>query len=150
MGPLAGRLTALCADFDAACLRSKSETRAVELRRIDDLLWSLTKEICHLIDEIGEQTLDTFRQEAFNASILKWCRLNPAIDCLWTKPAGYSGDFNTIELICQNQQAWNCFSDIFLNHLLRSEMAGATSGESSGPSGIPSQNPRIQGMSEDS
>jgi ubiquinone/menaquinone biosynthesis C-methylase UbiE len=42
---------------------------------------------------------------------------------LWAKPSGYSGDYLTIELLCQNQQSWAAVEDVFLNHLLRCEMA---------------------------
>jgi extracellular factor (EF) 3-hydroxypalmitic acid methyl ester biosynthesis protein len=117
-------LIRLSDQFDQVCREGSSRHGSEQyLRELDDQLWFLSQSICAEIDLQVVDGISEFRKEHFERKVLKWLRSNSAINNLWTKPAGYSGDYQTIELICQDRRSWSRFEDIFLNHLLRSEMA---------------------------
>jgi hypothetical protein len=109
------RLVLLCSEFDAACKKSATsdQSSAESLVELDDYLWSLTNELCEEIEKAPPSSLIEFHSSHFQPKVLNWCKLHPAISALWAKPAGYSGDFRTIELICNNQRSWARFEDIF-------------------------------------
>jgi extracellular factor (EF) 3-hydroxypalmitic acid methyl ester biosynthesis protein len=115
----------LCSEFDDACRRATGLPQHSEesIQQLDDHLWELTKQICVEAVSCPDGDRSAIHRSHFEKKVLKWCLLNDAVAELWSKPAGYSGDFRTIELICQNRRSWQKFDDIFLNHLLRSEMA---------------------------
>jgi len=118
----------LCAEFDAVCSETIEATAWSErqLKRVSDSLWALSRRICQEVELVGEgdgERLERLRHDVFLPCVLKWYRRHPAIDRLWTKPAGYSGDWQTIETICTGIIPWRAFEDIFLHHLLRCEMA---------------------------
>lgn len=114
----------LCSDFDSVCREAaQDKLSGSALRAVDDHLWDLTNAICARIDSLPGEILAHFRELHFEPKVLRWYLLNPRVASLWEKPAGYSGDYSTIEEICQNIQTWNSFEDVFRNHLLRSRMA---------------------------
>jgi extracellular factor (EF) 3-hydroxypalmitic acid methyl ester biosynthesis protein len=117
-------LVSLSNNFDEACRAEASRSGSEEsLRKLDDRLWSLSQMICAQIDLHAGEGLCQFRKQHFEPKVLKWIRSNSSINNVWRKPAGYSGDYQTIELICRDRRSWNRFEDVFLNQLLRSEMA---------------------------
>ena len=124
-----GHLEDLCFCFNALCDVAFQCAPPDEgsLIALDDQLWSLTLRTCAEVDrltavgDLGPQ-LEEFRQRRFVEAVLKWYRLNPTIDRLWTKPAGYSGDCRTIAFLCKGIFCWSRFEDIFANHLLRCRM----------------------------
>jgi hypothetical protein len=54
------------------------------------------------LDELVEQNpvhateLEIFRRDTFVPKVLRWYRMNDELDWIWSKPAGYSGDYHTI------------------------------------------------------
>jgi hypothetical protein len=128
--PSLSKLEALCDDFDRICQSASRQTQPDEmfLADTDDELWALAR---NMVVEIAllegeptfQDTLRDFQRHHFQAKVLKWYWMNPEIKRLWTKPAGYSGDYHTVELLCQQECPLTRFEDIFLNHLLRSDMA---------------------------
>jgi SAM-dependent methyltransferase len=105
-----------------------SRTDKTILPLLEDELWVLTRRICAAIELIEQDPvhageLEVFRREVFVPKVLRWYRMNDELDRIWNKPAGYSGDYHTIELLCQNDTSLEDFDDIFLQHVLRCDMA---------------------------
>ena len=123
------RLEALCDSFNTTCHEASQQLRgSAGLTDTEDYLWSLARLICGELRRLERQGdcaewLEAFRCGAFAQQVVKWYRTSPDIDRLWTKPAGYSGDYYTIDLLCQNRRTIAQFSDIFRNHLVRCQMA---------------------------
>ena len=125
-----GKLEALCDDFDRICQSASRHAEPDEVFLADkqDELWKLTKCICAEID-VQEKSPDLhdqlreFQIVHFRQKVLRWYRTNQEFDRLWTKPAGYSGDYHTVELLCQSEPPLERFEDVFLNHLVKCTMA---------------------------
>ncbi len=128
--PSLGQLEQLCNQFDDICQTAHRKMDPDEefLTQVKDKLWLLTSAICteaadlEKIPDLHDQ-LREFRHKQLQPKVLKWYRMNEEFDRLWTKPAGYSGDYHTIELLCQSEPPLNSFKDIFLNHLVHCTMA---------------------------
>ncbi len=122
-------LETLCSTFDRICGNSSQQNHnADRLVRAENDLWSIARILCRNIRVLERQGdcdewLENFRHGPVAQQVVKWYRTAPDIDRLWTKPAGYSGDYHTIELLCQNRRELTQFSDIFRNHLVRCKMA---------------------------
>jgi hypothetical protein len=124
------KLQALCGEFDTLC-RSGRRIRGSEkifLGPLEEELWALTRRICALIELVEQNpvhasALEVFRRDTFVPKVLRWYRMNYELDRIWNKPAGYSGDYHTIELLCQNDRSVEDFDDVFLQHVLRCDMA---------------------------
>ena len=121
-----GRLASLADTYDALCLDPGNVTEQ-SLRTFDERLWTVTKTLCHEIhrlDRMGlADELSTFRETDFAQHVLRWFRRHDQTDRLWNKPAGYAGDFATIEWLCHGSQQWTRMEDVFANHVLRCIMA---------------------------
>lgn len=117
------QLTVLCDRFAEVCKSATTCDDPKRLLYLADLLWDMTNSICSGIELFGGLDSSQFRAERFEPKVLCWYRTHPVIERLWSKPAGYSGDYQVIELICQDQRSCEKFEDVFANHLLRSEMA---------------------------
>jgi len=74
-------------------------------------------------NSVHSSELEVFRRETFVPKVLRWYRMNNELNRIWNKPAGYSGDYQTIELLCQNDASVDDFDDLFLHHVLRCDMA---------------------------
>jgi SAM-dependent methyltransferase len=118
-------LEALAKQYGNTCLdlAASKDTTGEALREADDALWCLTRELCRGIENASEGSAAAFRAGVFRDEVLKWFVQHPHTARLWAKPAGYSGDYATIEWLCANKQAWTCLADIFSNHVLRCTMA---------------------------
>ena len=123
-------LEALCGEFDTICqLRSHmSDPDTTFLAQLEDELWVLTRRICAGIELVQQNSvhpsdLEVFRRDTFVPKVLRWYRMNDELKRIWNKPAGYSGDYRTIELLCQNDASLEHFNDIFIHHVLRCNMA---------------------------
>ena len=108
-----------------------SGTDKIFLATLEDELWVLTRRICTLIERVEQDPvhageLEVFRRDTFVPKVLRWYRMNDELDRIWNKPAGYSGDYHTIELLCQNDKSVEDFDDIFLQHVLRCEHGFST------------------------
>src|SRR4029078_7626890 len=120
----------LCGEFDTLCQLGLRMSRSDKtfLVRLEEDLWFLTCRICAAIELLEQNPvhaseLEVFRRHTFVPKVLRWYRTNDELDRIWNKPAGYSGDYHTIELLCQNAGSVEEFDDIFLHHVLRCEMA---------------------------
>src|SRR5262245_28370622 len=120
----------LCGEFDTLCQLGLSRRRSdkTSLAQLDDDLWVLTRRSCAVIELLEQNPvhaseLEIFRRDTFVPKVLRWYRMNDELDRIWNKPAGYSGDYHTIELLCQNDTSIEDFDDIFLQHVLRCDMA---------------------------
>ncbi len=128
--PSLAKLVNHCEAFDKIC-QPASELDDPDddfLAWLVEELWALTQKICAEIDVLErvpslQATLREIRHHHFEPKVLRWYRMNDEFDRFWTKPAGYSGDYHTIELLCQNEPPLARFEDVFLNHLLRCTMA---------------------------
>ena len=105
-----------------------SRTNKILLAPLEDELWVLTRRICTLIERVEQNPvhaseLEVFRRDTFIPKVLRWYRMNDELDRIWNKPAGYLGYYHTIELLCQNDTSVEDFDDIFLQHVLRCNMA---------------------------
>ena len=74
-------------------------------------------------NSVHPSDLAVFRRDTFVPKVLRWYRMNDELKRIWNKPAGYSGDYRTIELLCQNDASLEHFNDIFIHHVLRCNMA---------------------------
>lgn len=123
----ASALVDLCERFDAICGDAVRLSDAPAIAKVDDLLWSLANFICVEVDRLESaghsEAVATVKEGVFASRVLKWYRGNPHVDRLWTKPAGYSGDDHTVELICRNERRLTSLTDVFANHLIRCPMA---------------------------
>lgn len=123
------RLINACDQFDATCADADArDLRQPDLMDLQDQLWGFTANICTLIEQLGRtrtrpELLHNFRTEHFHPKVIRWYRRNPHFDRLWTKPAGYSGDYATVELLCQGHSRFLHFHDVFLNHMIECGMA---------------------------
>ena len=128
--PVLGKLEYLCNQFNDVCQTAQRQSDPDEdfLTLVKDKLWTLTSSICaeaadlEKIPALHELLLE-FQHQHFRPKVLKWYRMNKEFDRLWSKPAGYSGDYHTIELLCRNEPPLICFEDIFLNHLVQCTMS---------------------------
>jgi hypothetical protein len=124
------RLDALCNTFDAVCTAASQdlEADAGELVRLGDRLWGLTGDICAEVGRLTatdglEDRLTAYREEEFHRKFVRWYRTSPDFDRLWTKPAGYPGDYRTIETLCRGRQPASAFPDVFTELMNRFRMA---------------------------
>jgi len=124
------KLRTVCGEFDTLCQsgRRMSRTDKIFIAPLEAELWVLTRRICALIEMVEQNPvqaseLEVFRRDTFVPKVLRWYRMNDELDRIWSKPAGYSGDYHTIELLCQNDTSVEDFEDIFLQHVLRCDMA---------------------------
>lgn len=124
--PSIGWLASLAETYDATCLGSKLVTEQ-SLRILDDRLWGITEALCHEIQQLDQmglaEELNTFRHTDFARYVLRWFREHDQTARLWSKPAGYAGDFTTIEWLCHGTEQWMRMQDVFANHVLRCAMA---------------------------
>jgi hypothetical protein len=121
-------LEALCGEFDTICQAGFRISNKNLLARLDDELWVLARRICAEIElawqnSVRASELEIFRRDTFVPKVLRWYRKNTELNRIWNKPAGYSGDYHTIELLCQNDASIEHFDDIFFHHVLRCDMA---------------------------
>jgi SAM-dependent methyltransferase len=116
-------LAELAQQYEDVCRSMAMEKDANTLREADDLLWGLTEQLCNKLNHAENSSASDFRSTSFKEKVLKWFVQHPQTARLWNKPAGYSGDYATIEWLCQNNQTWTCLEDIFSNHVLRCTMA---------------------------
>ena len=119
-------LASLAGTYDALCLDSGNMTEQ-SLRMLDERLWTITAALCQEIQHLDRrglaEELSTFRQTDFAHRVLRWFRRHHQTARLWNKPAGYAGDFTTIEWLCHGSQQWTRTEDVFANHVLRCTMA---------------------------
>jgi hypothetical protein len=112
-----------CDEFDTICSAARARTlHQSELLRLQGDLWQRTARICAGIDAMQPQgdaeLLCRFRDEHLHPKVIAWYRRNSHFDRLWTKAAGYSGDYATIELLCQGRCRYLHFNDVFANHIV--------------------------------
>lgn len=118
-----------CAEFDSVARRAAQRPvhEQPELVDLQGRLWRLNRAISVQVERLAgagaDEALAAFRASVFNRSVVAHYRLHPEYDRLWTKPAGYSGDFRTIELLCRGESRWTRLDDVFLNHLVESNMS---------------------------
>src|SRR5262249_22385477 len=121
-----GTLASLAETYNALSLASNLVTEQ-SLRTLDERLWTTTQALCQEIQELSQmgltEELSTFRQTDFAHHVLRWFRRHHQTARLWNKPAGYAGDFTTIEWLCHGSQQWTRTEDVFANHVLRCTMA---------------------------
>ena len=121
-------LVAACDEFNATCgAAEKRSLRQSDLVGLQNDLWQLTCRICAGIEEArasaDADALHDFRTRHLHPKVIDWYRRNRQFDRLWTKPAGYSGDYATIELLCHGHSRFLHFHDVFLNHVIECGMA---------------------------
>jgi SAM-dependent methyltransferase len=118
-------LSSLAGAYDALCLDSGNTTEQ-SLRTLDERLWTITESLCQQIQQLDRrgltEELSTFRQTKFAHHVLRWFRRHDQTARLWNRPAGYAGDFTTIEWLCHGSQEWRRLEDVFANHVLRCTM----------------------------
>lgn len=122
-------LTCLAEKYERLCLSGENNHLPVsesEFRILDESLWATTQTLCREIEAVPqafEEELASFRQCLFSTRVLKYFRRHKQTTRLWNKPAGYSGDYATIQWLCYGDQRWGCVGDVVANHVLRCTMA---------------------------
>lgn len=120
-------LERLCRRFHQVC-QSASDQREPSLTSPSDDLPHLIDKICGVLDSpemrrASPERLVEFSSTVFAENVVRWLKANPFMARLWDKPSGYSGDYWTIETICQDDREIKDWHDHIRNYILSGKMS---------------------------